>query len=86
MSDSVHAEVLSPTAGVLEYTLESTERDGIGSFTLSVRQVANDGTETRETAEDFSCDVSRANEIFRAVVNGEVEPCIFHDVVYDLMP
>lgn len=85
-SEIAYAEIMSPTAGVLQYTLSKSEVDGSDSFSIGVKQITPDGKEIFESADDVSCEESTAVAVFQAVAEGEVEPCIFQDVIYDTLP
>lgn len=80
------SDIINEMIGEIKYTLSKSTVNGRKSFSVSVYQVTPSGDINYKKAEDISCDEKFATDIFRTLTEGEVEPCILHDVLYNLLP
>ena len=82
MSESHENEIL----GKMEYILSREKADNRDAFSIEVFRKARDGSEHRALAHDVSDREDRATELFRIIAEGEVEPEVLYDVLYDMLP
>lgn len=80
------ADVISPSAGHMRYTLYKEPLDGRFSYSILLDQVSAEGYFSECMASDVSSEEEAATEMFREIADGEVETSVFYDVIYDLLP
>lgn len=82
----MNAYVMNEVMGEMRYTLTKRSVDGREAFSISVLQVTPSGDVNYKMADDVCCDEDSATALFRTISEGEVEPCVLYDVLYDLLP
>lgn len=78
---SMHRET-----GKMRYTLIRSTVDKRDAFSISVMQITPSGDINYKEADDVCCEKDCATALFRAIAEGEVEPCLLYDILYDILP